>query len=238
MIAELMTGMDPDFHEAHRAVPEVADAFRVPVVPGRDGRTVRSHEPWRSKYARTVYFVRDPRDVAVSYYHYRKWLREYSGSLGEFVRLFARGLVDTYGRWDDHVASWSARAPVEVFVLHFEHLIADTQTCLSDAAMFLGLPNDRAAIDSAIEHNAAAFMRGKERAAHAGFSDQTDPRRSFVRSARSGVWQGELAANDIRVIESAFGGAMTRMGYDLSSSGSRARGPSDRQVLPDNQRLP
>ena len=216
MIAELMTGADADFQDAHRAVPEVADSRRIPRLPGRPGRTVRSHEPWRQEYLRTVYLVRDPRDVAVSYYHYRKWLKEYGGSMSGFVRLFAQGQVDTYGRWDKHVQSWTIRDPAQVLVIRFEQLLADTRACLADAAAFLEISAGRHAIDRATDNNLAAPMRVKERSAHSGFSNQTDPRRSFVRSARSGDWQSELTTRDTALIHAAFGPTMARLGYAVA----------------------
>jgi hypothetical protein len=166
-----------------------------------------------------VYLARDPRDVAVSYYHYRKWLREYSGSESEFVRLFVAGEVDTYGRWDQHVLSWASKDPAEVLVLQFERLVADTRGCLSDAAAFLGIAAEPEAVGAAVAHHGAASMRVKERAAHAGFRTQTDPRRSFVRSARSGDWRSALSGYDVRLIEHAFGPAMARLGYQLSADG-------------------
>ena len=224
MIAELMIGADVDFRDAHRAVPEVADSRRIPRLPGWPVRTVRSHEPWRREYFRTVYLVRDPRDVAVSYYHYRKWLREYSGSMSAFVRLFANGRVDTYGRWDKHVQSWTTRNSAQVLVIHFEHLLADTRACLTDAAAFFEIPAGQQAIDQATANNLAAPMRAKERLAHSGFSNQTDPRRSFVRSARSGDWQSQLTARDAALIHGSFGPTMARMGYGVAEpDGSQGR---------------
>jgi hypothetical protein len=104
-----------------------------------------------------------------------------------------------------------------VLVIKFERLVADTQGCLSDAAAFLGVRAEHAAIEAAVVHHDPASMRHKERVAHAQFRTHTDPRRSFVRSARSGDWRTVLSNYDIRLIEDSFGGAMAQLGYGLTT---------------------
>jgi Sulfotransferase domain len=212
MIAELMLGSDPDFKQAHAAVPEVCDARGAPPVPGRVGRVVRSHESARGEYRRALYLVRDPRDVAVSYYHYRKWLREYDGSLGDFVRLFVDGDIDSYGTWGHHVTSWLERDPDTRLVLRYEDLVASTKRVLHEGASFLGVSAECSGVDLAVSHHTAARMRVKERAGHQQLAG-TDPRRSFVRSARSGDWAGALSPDSVDLIESAFAKQCEVLGY-------------------------
>jgi hypothetical protein len=167
--------------------------------------------------------VRDPRDVAVSYYHYRKWLNEYNGTLSRFVRLFVDGNVDTYGSWGDHVRSWRMHEHDCVLFLRFEDLVSDTQDALTRAATFLQIKATPTAVRNAVAHNAAAKMRAKERSAHSAFAARTDPRRSFVRSAQAGGWRVELAEDDAASIATAFEAPMRRLGYLPASATDASR---------------
>jgi hypothetical protein len=214
MLAELLLGRDADFRDAHEVIPPVArgEGDTPRLLPGR-GRLVRSHEPRRAEYSKAIYVVRDPRDVAVSYYHYRQWLKEYHGSLRDFVQMFLAGDVDSYGRWDDHVWSWIRDGGSDVFVLQFESLLADTAGCLAQAAAFLGLDVTADDVQTAIDHNSVDRMRAKGVAAHASFADRIDPQQGFVRGARAGTWILELSELDVAAIDLSFGELMSKLGY-------------------------
>src|SRR5437588_5980082 len=65
-------------------------------------RILKSHECFDPRYRRVIYIVRDPRDVAVSYYHHcikMRWLKD-TCSLGEFVPRFMKPEVGiNFGMW-------------------------------------------------------------------------------------------------------------------------------------------
>ncbi len=76
-------------------------------------RILKSHECFDPRYKRIIYVVRDPRDVAVSYYHYaikRKKLAD-SYPLRKFVTRFLNAEFDVDWKWSaswsDHVMSWT-----------------------------------------------------------------------------------------------------------------------------------
>ena len=79
-------------------------------------RILKSHEAFDPRYPRVIYIVRDPRDVAVSFYHFNIKMRRFSDNLtmDEFVdRFIAAHIVpdvDRYGCWEDNVLSCSVRA--------------------------------------------------------------------------------------------------------------------------------
>src|SRR5579884_4296147 len=72
-------------------------------------RVLKSHEYFHPRYRTTIYIVRDPRDVAVSTYHYsikRRTIPE-DQPIADFIPRFLKGefFVD-WGTWAEHVASW------------------------------------------------------------------------------------------------------------------------------------
>lgn len=214
MLAHLLLKADPSFDRAHRAVAELPDLKRaLPLLPNR-GRMLRSHEQWRREYDRAVYLIRDPRDVLLSYFRYRQWLREFSGSLDDFALLFARGAIDSFGRWDDHVESW-LRAPRErVLVLQFEKLVADPGSQLERAAAFLEVPFSSDDIARAVDDNNLAKMRAKEERAtedHFRRSDQGVGR--FIGRGQAGGWRDADADRAVELVVRTMRPTMTKMGY-------------------------
>src|SRR5215469_3707989 len=72
-------------------------------------RMIKSHECFDPRYKKVVYIVRDPRDVAVSNYHWELKRRVLSDdcSLEQFVpRFIAAEIEPKLGSWSDHVLSW------------------------------------------------------------------------------------------------------------------------------------
>ncbi len=75
-------------------------------------RILKSHEVFDPRYKRIIYIVRDPRDVAISHYHFemkQKSIRE-DCPIESFVPAWVDGRYwDRLGNWGDHIPrrSWS-----------------------------------------------------------------------------------------------------------------------------------
>src|SRR5438128_1282186 len=72
-------------------------------------RILKSHEAFHPKYPRVIYIVRDPRDVAVSFYHHNVKARNIPDTypMDDFVRRFLQAEFDPWwGTWADNVMSW------------------------------------------------------------------------------------------------------------------------------------
>jgi len=84
-------------------------------------------------------------------------------------------------------------------------------------AGFLGIAAAPGRLAKAIELSAADRMRELEKKqAHLWSSTrQTRQDKPFVRSAKSGGWKVELPEASVAEIESAWGGLMREMGYEL-----------------------
>src|ERR1700733_5811248 len=73
-------------------------------------RVMKSPEPFDVRFRKVIYLVRDPRDVAVSEYHFdlKKRYIEADVTLEQFVKRFIAGETSSYGSWWEHAASWIA----------------------------------------------------------------------------------------------------------------------------------
>lgn len=109
-------------------------------------RVFKTHLPrrWLPSRGRYLYAVRNPEDVAVSYFHlYRRYLR-FSGTFDEFFERFLEGDLQ-YRSWFRHVAGWEAdRDHPRVLLVPYDEMRKDTATWVRTIATFLGIPIDEA----------------------------------------------------------------------------------------------
>ena len=189
-------------------------------------RLLKSHECFDPRYKRIIYIVRDPRDVAVSYYHYAikiKWIDQ-NYPIEQFVPRLISGEFDVRARWaaawSDHVMSWvSMRNESDGFLLlRYEDMIQDAEHELSRVASFLNFEPTPERLTRAVQLSSADHMRNLEKreAQEWQLTQNTRQDKPFVRAAKSGSWEQALPALSVALIESAWGPTMRSLGYVLS----------------------
>ena len=187
-------------------------------------RIVKSHECFDPRYAKVIYIVRDPRDVAVSNYHWELKLRSVKEgyAIEEFVpRWMEPEFWPRIGSWGDHVASWlSTRQGRKGFLLlRYEDLKENPQRELARVAEFVGAKATKERLDRAVELSSADNMRKIETAESGKWVATTLTRQDkpFVRSATSGGWKKILPAKTVAYIEAQWGHLMQPLGYELAT---------------------
>lgn len=191
-------------------------------------RVIKSHECFDPRYKRVVYIVRDPRDVAVSNYHWELKKGSFPDGfpMQEFVR---RWMASEYwprlGCWGDHVASWlsTRRNHPDFLLIRYEDLMARPQPELAKIARLLRIDPTPERLARAVELSSADRMRKLE-STQGGKWLQTKYTRQdapFVRKASSGGWKAVLPKESVALIESTWQAQMSELGYELSSVGSR-----------------
>ncbi|NXE54549.1 ST2B1 Sulfotransferase, partial [Casuarius casuarius] len=105
--------------------------FRDTLQDTADHRLITTHLParvlapalQRSK-AKVIYVARNPKDVAVSFYHFHrlaKFLPD-PGSFDAFLARFLEGTVQ-YGSWFEHVKGWlGQRQALDILYVTYEEL--------------------------------------------------------------------------------------------------------------------
>jgi hypothetical protein len=194
-------------------------------------RTVKSHECFDPRYRKVIYIVRDPRDVAVSNYHWELKLRSVKEGypIEEFVpRWMTPDFWPRIGSWGDHVGSWLAtRQGKEGFLLlRYEDLKEDSERELKRVAEFLGIHASAERVKRAVELSSAENMRKIERKESGKWVATTLTRQDkpFVRNATSGGWKSVLPEKTVAYIETHWGHLMKDLGYKMVTEGLEPAG--------------
>lgn len=216
MLAEALTGADSHSPRFEDPLADVGSRRDAASVLAGGARLLRSHEPYRPEYRTAIYLVRDVRDVVVSYYREQRALGEFAGELPDFVDQFARGRIDGYGTWFDHVSSWlrAHRLRSGVLLLRYEDMRADTFCGLKMLLEFLGRPMPGARLREIVARNSVEReLRHGPRGGDewAGLWRGNRPWRA--RAASLGGWRTELTETDLQRLGPATG-LLRELGYE------------------------
>jgi hypothetical protein len=190
-------------------------------------RIIKSHECFDPRYNRVIYIVRDPRDVAVSNYHWELKKGSFPDGfpMQEFVPRWMRSLYwPRLGCWGDHVTSWlSTRKGRNGFVVvRYEDLMSSTQEQLAKMASLLDINPDPERLRRAAELSSADRMRQLENSEGGKWvqTKYTRQDKPFVRKASTGGWRTVLPQESVALVESEWGHLMEELGYPLTLQSS------------------
>jgi hypothetical protein len=214
----------PDFSNINDLLPDVEGMSTRDLARAVRPRILKSHQYFDPRYPKVIYVVRDPRDVVLSEYHFDIKRRAIADDfpLPQFVSRFVRGeLNHPYGTWGENVATWlyTRRADPRFLLVKYEALQAQALEEMARIARFMGISPDPDRLAFAIKQSSADRMRELEKKHGHLWSSTRDTRQDkpFVRSAKAGGWKVELPESSIAETESAWGGLMREIGYELAA---------------------
>jgi sulfotransferase family protein len=182
-------------------------------------RLIKTHEYFEPRYRRVIYLVRDPRDVALSLYNFRRKYSSVDDSypIEQYVaERFLPGDLDI--PWGEHVGSWlGTRMNQPGFLLvRYEDLLQDPLRELCRVASFLGIAASTEMLSQAIERSSANRLRALEKVEHETWVTTKGKRADvpFIAEAVSGAWKQKLPEAAVALIESAWGHLMNSLGYE------------------------
>lgn len=219
--------------QSHVNLANVGDF--VPIIHGtdsqisrfgalRDPRIFRNEWPvYPEHYPKTLYLVRDPRAVLVSYYHhYRVVTGDDATSLDSFIDMYLRdGCIRSWEprlvRWDRQVAQWTGHAGPS-YVVKYESLHEDRRDVLEAIVRFCGFEPANGVIAAAVERGGFGAMRDVEgRSGAESYPNGLQRRGRFLRRGRVDGWREELSPGAREAIESEFRPVMQQMGYAIET---------------------
>jgi hypothetical protein len=194
-------------------------------------RLLKSHEPFHPNYPQIIYIVRDPRDVAVSFYHHNIKAGTIPDDypIDEFIPGFIAAKYDpSWGSWADNVMSWMTmrHGQSNFLLLRYEDMHENTLRELLKIARFLqmaGFPNIETSPEKlarAVELSTPERMRALEKQQSRQYHQlrRTRQDKPFIRSAKAGGWRAELSESSVALIESSWGSIMQTLRYPLSQT--------------------
>ena len=193
------------------------------------GRIIKTHEPYLARYRRAIHLVRDPRDVAVSYFRFMQRVGKIvirpgddtGASFDRFVDAFIAGRIDAHGTWQTHSLTWldaAERGASDVLLVRYEDLRADPVAGVARIGAWLGLSIDRPRAVAIAERCSIERMQQAEQEAMASnpavFSRRA--RRSgvpLINAGRGAGWASVMTQEQRRRLAESFGDALARLDY-------------------------
>lgn len=203
-----------NFRNIDSFVPDIYSATDA-VNEARSPRLIKVHWPWFDFYPRTVYIVRDYRDVTLSYYHYQIALGEFKGSFSEYIKTGINSTV--FGLWSEHVLEaykFRDQYPERIIILRYEDLLQDSASNIAKLISFAGATKD---VDVKWIEEQCSFLnlQDSERIKGSAFNDQTG--KPFFREGKSGSWRDAMSNEDLSELlkHPNVASAMQKAGYDI-----------------------
>ena len=209
------------FLNIEKLIPDTSSQSSLALKRTPRPRIIKTHCYFDHRYRKTIYIVRDPRDVVLSNYDFQRKYRQIEDQypLDRYVDDFVCGrLVSAdWGTWRENVASWvyTRGNPKEFLLVRYEDLLDDAVAELGRIAHFLGVDASDTNLRRAVELSSADRMRKLEKQEEDNWVATKNRRKDipFVGKAKSGAWKTALPAPCVQQIESAWGDVMTHLGY-------------------------
>ena len=234
LIANLLyPGGEVSFANIEKLIPDASAQSSKTLKSTPRPRVIKTHEYFDHRYPKVIYIVRDPRDVALSYYDFHRKYQHIDDSmpLNRFVEGFVSGSLISagWGTWAENVASWlyTRENSDKFLLLRYEDMLEHAVAELRRVALFMGIAPVQARLEQAVQLCAADRMRNLEKRQEdqwlatlgsAARRAQRQKRRKdipFVGGARSGGWRTSLPEESVHKIESSWGELMMKAGYEL-----------------------
>lgn len=227
LIANLLYADRPvTFANIEQLIPDAEAQSSRYMKRVRSPRVIKSHEYFDHRYPKVLYIVRDPRDVALSYYNFSRKYRQIPDDfpLERYVHDFVKGALTSapWGTWGENVGTWVAarNGRPNFLLLRYEDLIERTEAELVKVARFFGLASAPERLSAAIEKSSADRLRELENKQGSEWVTTKNKRSDipFIGNAVAGKWKSKLPPTAIAEIESAWGTLMVSLGYGLTAS--------------------
>ena len=226
-----------NFANINRLIPDPEALSKREMTRLPRPRYIKSHQYFDPRYQKIVCVVRDPRDVALSQYHFHRKRRlvEDGAPVEQFITRFVAGGTSPYASWGENVGGWLAtrHGRPGFLLLRYEDMMAHPTQELAKLAFFLGIEADVPQLEQVVARSSADQMRKLEQQQAHLWSSTRNTRQDvpFVRVAKAGGWKSGLSDASVAEIEGAWGHLMQFLGYDLTTTKGRHSGSLSESLL-------
>lgn len=222
LIANLLFPQEPiTFANIEDKIPDIYQSNERALLHISRPRILKSHEYFDPRYQRIIYIVRDPRDIAISWYHHgiKAGVFNEKYSVNQFIieQFTSERNTSIFGPWGESVGSWlgAKKDNSNFLLLRYEDMLSNPKTELKKIAHHLKMSVTDELLNKAIKQSSFEHMQLLEK--YQGnllkMVKNTRKDKFFVRSGQSGQWQNELSIHSIKAIESTWPQIMMQLGY-------------------------
>ena len=155
--------------------------------------------------AAAVYLIRNPFDIAPSYSRHlavdmNTTIDRMTDRLA--VQASESRILETTGRWDDHIRSWTAAHGLPMHVMRYEDMLDDAVKAYRALFGFLRVPVDKGKLDRALGLTSFASLQKQER--EQGFRERPPKMKQFFTRGAAGGWREDLTPEQAARIRAEF----------------------------------
>lgn len=190
-------------------------------------RLIKTHLPWRiidprieeNPAMKVVVVFRNPKDTAVSYYHFYKGTIDYGpylGSWSDFWEMWMDGWIAA-GDWLTVTKEWweaSQRFPQQIRIFRFEQLLKDPCGSVREIAAFVGQPCDEDTSARIADHVHFKKMAANAMTNYSGVGGFT-PDFRFMRKGQVGDWKNWFTVAQNERFEEEVAPKLREMGLEF-----------------------
>jgi|GEM_PF-3404128 len=216
-----------DLRRLDRYAPSIYKGNLDQIAGGRIIKTHSRHFPNFNRTRKCIYVLRDGRDAAVSYFHWKRMMvKGFSSTpFSDFLKYNFLGQSDIFSPWQEHVMSWIFNPSIlsEILVVTYQELKDRTMALFQEITGFLELPCEPDLIAEAVEMCSLERLRKKEKDRPEEFAQAINPKLdrtgSFFRRGETGTYRELFSESDLNLFYTVCGDLMTRLGFLTKAGG-------------------
>lgn len=191
LIAQAKTGQPQTFQTLEQVIPDPWIFPDAALLQFPRPRIIKSHEAYDPHYAKVIYLVRDPRDVAISFYYWRKKKnffsrKEINLSLRAYLYQFAEHEIAFITDWGTHTRSWKENCVNlgdNFLCIRYEDMIENVYDVLKKVCTFMDWDISEETLVFAIRNSTPDRLRTVEN------PPEVEGSIPFVRKAQTKQWK-------------------------------------------------
>jgi estrone sulfotransferase len=170
-------------------------------------RVIKTHNRFQPEFHKSIYLIRDGRDVMVSYYYYYKRFNSFEGSFLDFLNISPSPALE----WAEHAESWIAAQEAEIFFMGYENLKEKTLKEIQALLNFMHEARTSSEIQEAITN--CSFQRLSNHEMNAKPPLTPDRNSRFFRKGVVGDWKRFFESEHILKFKQEANWMMLKLGY-------------------------
>ena len=211
--------------ESFANIPSIGMNYRIDVDKMASPRAFKSHLPYElmpcglpsSTPGKYIYVARNPRDVAVSYFHHERAILFYPlCEWDDYFERFLKGDVD-FGDYFDHVLSWWAHKDDDnVLFLKYEDMKKDLPSVVATIAKFIGQDISKELVEEIAQRTTFENMKKDNLVNYEWIKMVRRPSEGdFIRKGVIGDWKNYFTPEQIARLDAVYEKKMKQTGIDL-----------------------